>query len=76
VTVELVETISRNPELFNTGAADSMDLELGEERHVHLKTQDVPDVAGCLVLRVPVFRDLGRMCLAQHRIEDRLALEP
>jgi hypothetical protein len=75
VVVEFPELLGRNPEFIDAGAADSLRWELPQVRRVHFEAQHVPDEARRRVLGGPVARDLGRVLLVKHRIEDGLADE-
>ena len=75
VRVELLQLLSRHPQLDVLTASDLLRLVSGGEVGADAEAGDVADVAGRLVLGVPVARYLRRVLLVEDRVEDGLPLQ-
>ena len=75
VVVELLQILGRNPVLLVNPGADSVDLIAVEEGPAYVEAGDVSPVTGTGVFGIPVSRDLHRILLIQHGIEDRLPMQ-
>ena len=55
-----------------TAPSHNLHIELAKKLRSHFKSQDLPHRSDAFILGIPIARDVGRLLLRQHRIENRL----